>query len=77
MKLRKWNINRLWRRLRINRKYKDRLFQKVFERKEDLLTLYNAINHTSYSNPDDLEITTLDDVIYLLNFPILPKDWND
>ena len=65
MKLRKWNINRFWRRLRINRKYKDRLFQKVFERKEDLLTLYNAINHTSYSNPDDLEITTLDDVIYL------------
>ena len=65
MKLRKWNINRLWRRLRINRKYKDRLLQKVFERKEDLLTLYNAINHTSYSNPDDLEITTLDDVIYL------------
>ena len=65
MNLRKWNINRLWRRLRINRKYKDRLFQKVFERKEDLLTLYNAINHTSYSNPDDLEIITLDDVIYL------------
>ena len=65
MNLRKWNMNRLWRRLRINRKYKDRLFQRVFERKEDLLTLYNAINHTSYSNPDDLEITTLDDVIYL------------
>ena len=29
------------------------------------MALYNAINHTSYSNPDDLEITTLDDVIYL------------
>ena len=65
MKLTKLNINRLLRRLRGNRKYKDRLFQKVFEKKEDLLSLYNAVNHTSYKNADELEITTLDDVIYL------------
>ena len=36
MKRKKLNVNRLLRRLRGNRKHKDRLFQKVFERKEDL-----------------------------------------
>ncbi len=65
MRLRKWNISRRWRRLRVNRKYKDRLFRKIFENKKDLLALYNAVNHTSYTNIDDLTITTLDDVLYL------------
>lgn len=65
MKPRKWNINRFWRRLKPRRKYKDKLFQRVFCEKKDLLDLYNAINHTFYTNPDDLEITTLEDVIYL------------
>ncbi len=65
MKLSKWNISRKWRRLRANRKFKDKLFRKIFENKKDLLTLYNAVNHTSYTNVDDLEITTLDDTLYL------------
>ena len=52
-------------RLAINRKYKDRLFQRVFRDKKDLLDLYNAINDTDYDNPDELEITTLEDVVYL------------
>ena len=65
MKLKKWKISRFWRRIRIRRKYKDRLFQKVFEDKKDLLELYNAVNGTSYNDPEELEITTLDDVIYL------------
>ena len=30
-----------------------------------MLALYNAVNHTSYTNAEELEITTLDDVIYL------------
>ena len=47
------------------RKYKDRLFQRVFQDKKDLLDLYNAINGTCHSNPDDLEITTLEDVIFM------------
>ena len=29
------------------------------------MELYNAINGTNYSNPDDLEITTLEDVIFM------------
>ena len=31
-----------------NRQYKDRLWRMIFNNKEDLLQLYNAINHTDY-----------------------------
>lgn len=65
MKTKKWRVSRFWRRIRIRRKYKDRLFQKVFEDKGDLLDLYNAVNGTHYTNSEELEITTLEDVIYL------------
>ena len=34
-----------------NRQYKDRLWRMIFNNKEDLLQLYNAINHTDYHNP--------------------------
>ena len=49
----------------LNRKYKDRLFRFIFSDKENLLQLYNAINNSHYSNPDDLVITTIDDVVYM------------
>lgn len=50
----------------LNRKYKDSLFRLLFsESKENALSLYNALNNTNYDNPDELEMTTLDDVIYL------------
>ena len=55
------SIKRYW----VNRKYKDRFFRKIFQDKEDLLQLYNAINNTSYTNPENLTITTLDDTIIL------------
>ena len=51
--------------MRINREHKDRLFKFIFQKKENLLQLYNALNGTSYDNPDDLEIVTLEDVIYM------------
>lgn len=54
-------IRRYW----INRKYKDRLFRRIFKKKKDLLQLYNAINNTAYTNPEDLIITTLEDTIIL------------
>lgn len=53
------------RRIIIRRKHKDFLFRRVFRDKTDILALYNALNHTHYSNPDDLEITTLEDAIYM------------
>ena len=49
-------------------RYKDRLFRFLFgseKRKNFTLDLYNALNGTSYDNADDLELTTLDDVIYM------------
>lgn len=48
-----------------NRQYKDRLFRLVFGTKEALLELYNAINGTCHENPEELEITTLENVIYM------------
>ena len=47
-----------------NREYKDRLFKFIFKDKEKLLSLYNALNSSHYNNPEDIEITTLEDVIY-------------
>lgn len=51
--------------LKGNRKYKDRLFRMLFSEKEQLLELYNALNGSHYENADELEITTLDDVLYM------------
>ena len=48
-----------------NRNYKDRLFRFVFKNKKDLLDLYNAINGTDYDNPEELEVNTLENVLYL------------
>ena len=49
----------------INRTYKDRLFKIIFEDKKELLSLYNALTSKNYQNPDELEINTIDDVIYM------------
>ena len=48
-----------------NTKYKDALFRFIFNNPYDLLSLYNAVNNTNYSNIDSLEITTLEDIVYL------------
>lgn len=48
-----------------NRKYKDALFRMVFREKKYLLELYNAINGTDYQNEDDLEVNTLENVLYM------------
>lgn len=49
----------------VNMKYKDRLFKLVFREKKELLKLYNAISGANYDNPEDLEINTLEDVVYM------------
>ena len=43
----------------LNREYKDSLFRLIFSEKKDLLDLYNALNGTSYSDPEELEVNTL------------------
>ena len=50
---------------KINKKYKDRIFRLIFQDKKDLLELYNAINNSDYTNPEDLTITTIEDVVYM------------
>lgn len=54
-----------FKRVFVKRKYKDILFRFVFREKEEILQLYNAMNQTNYTNPDDLVITTMEDVIYI------------
>ena len=52
----------------VNRKYRDRLFCLLFgneEYKENILSLYNALCGTSHTNMDDIQIYTIDDVIYI------------
>lgn len=52
----------------INKKYKDRLFCLLFgneEYKDNILSLYNALCNTSYTNTDDIQIYTIEDVIYI------------
>ena len=52
----------------INEKYKDRLFCMLFgkeEYKENILSLYNALNDSHYDNVDDIEITTIEDALYI------------
>lgn len=49
----------------VARDYKDRLFRAVFRNKKELLSLYNAINDSNYADPEALQITTLEDVVYM------------
>ena len=51
--------------LPVNRIYKDRLYKMIFNDKSELLKLYNAINGTTYEDPEMLTITTLDNAIYM------------
>jgi predicted transposase/invertase (TIGR01784 family) len=48
-----------------NREYKSRIFTMVFSQKKELLELYNAMNGTDYEDPEQLEINTLENAIYL------------
>lgn len=50
---------------KLNRKYKDRLFRIIFRDERDLLQLYNAINDSNYTNPNELRITTIEDIVYM------------
>ena len=52
------------------RTYKDTLFRTIFGGKDErskrwLLSLYNALSGKNHTNIEDLEITTLEDVIYV------------
>ena len=48
-----------------NREYKSDVFSMLLEDKENALLLYNALNDSDYTNPDDVEICTLEKGISL------------
>ena len=52
----------------VNNKFKDGIFCILFgsaEYKENLLSLFNALNGTDYEDSDELKINTTDDVIFM------------
>ena len=51
--------------LQTKRTYKDSVFRTLYSRKEELLSLYNALNGTDYQDPEQLEVTTLENAIYM------------
>ena len=51
--------------LTANRTYKSRIFAMLFSDRNELLKLYNAINGTSYDDPDLLQINTLENAVYM------------
>ena len=63
------------------REHKDRLFKFIFgnpEHKEWTLSLYNALNNSSYTDPNDIEFNTIEEAVYLgmhndVSFILLPS----
>ena len=52
----------------VNEEYKDRLFKFIFgnpENKQWTLELYNAVNKTSYNDPEAIQFNTIGEFLYL------------
>ena len=52
-------------RVRANRKHKDTVFRILFSDKEHLLSLYNAVSGKTYTDPEQLQIVTLENAVYM------------
>ena len=48
-----------------DRAYKDHVFRMLLKDRKVALEVYNAMNDTSYDNPDELIVTTLENAIYM------------
>ena len=67
-----------------NRECKDKLFKFIFgnpDNKEWTLSLYNAVNGSAYTNPDDITLITIEDAVYMsmkndVSFLIADCHWN-
>ena len=54
--------------IKVNKKHKDRLFCLIFgdeKYKHNTLSLYNALSNTNYEDINALELTTIEDVLYI------------
>ena len=49
----------------INQKFKDSVFRMAFAEKKYQLELYNALNGSDYDDPEEVEVTTLEDTLFL------------
>ena len=47
------------------RDYKDTIFRRLFQDRENLLSLYNAVNRTSYMDAEALTVVTLENAVYM------------
>ena len=47
------------------RDYKDTLFRLLFRDRDRLLSLYNAVNGTSYDSPEELTVVPLENAVYM------------
>ena len=52
-----------------NRAYKSTVFAMLLEDKEHLWDLYNAVSGKHYTDPEMLEINTLENAIYMAQSP--------
>ena len=48
-----------------HRNFKDTVFRTLFNDKKALLSLYNALNGTNHTDPEALEINTLERAIFI------------
>ena len=48
-----------------NRRYKDTVFRMLFSKKENLLSLYNAVTGREHEDAEALQIVTLENAIYM------------
>ena len=51
--------------MKANVKYKDTIFRMLYQEKKNLLSLYNAMNGKDYQNPEELQVVTLENAIYM------------
>ena len=51
--------------VKVRRDHKDTLFRMIFSTRESLLSLYNAVNHSHYTDAKELEIVTLENAVYM------------
>lgn len=49
----------------VNRTYKDTVFRKLFSDRKNLLSLYNAINGTAYTDETELELKVVIIKLYM------------
>ena len=64
-KNRKVTVKNAGKQLTANRKYKDTIFRMLFTDRSNLLSLYSAVNGSSYEDPDALEIVTWENAVYM------------